>query len=135
MGNINVSRVVLAGVVAGIVMLVVSGVIGMVTGHLYTGPIWKQMAGVSWYVWILLHNVFFGLVFAVLYAALGTALSGSKSLKGFAFGIIIWLFSLPGLSMTFLSMMVGMKLLLIWGVQGIIASVLAGLFIAHLYRE
>ena len=135
MGRINAARVALAGVVAGVVMLVLGGVIGLLTGHLYAGPMWKPMAGMSWYVWMLLHNVFFGLVFAVLYAVFGNALEGSKSLKGFVYGFVIWLFSLPGLSMTFLTMMVGIKLLFIWGVQGLIGFVLAGIIIAHLYRE
>ena len=135
MANINTARVVLAGIVAGIVMLVVGTVIGMLTGHMYTGAIWKPMAGASWFVWLLVHNIFFGLVFTVLYAVFANVLKASMALKGFVFGFVIWLFSLQGLSMTFLSMTVSLNLIFLWAVQGLISYVLAGLVIAYLYKE
>ena len=134
MGRINAGRVVLAGVVAAIAMWIIGMIVGMLTGHMYTGNMWKAMTG-TWYVWVILHNLFFGLVFAVLYAVFNNAIKGTKSLKGFVYGTVIWLFSLPGLSLTFLTMTVGLKLLVVWAVQGIIAYVVAGLLIAHLYKE
>ena len=135
MAKINTARVVLAGIVAGIVMLVIGSVMGMLTGSMYTGAMWKEMAGASWFVWILIHNVFFGLVFAVLYAVFANVLKASMALKGFVFGFVVWMLALPGLSMTFLTMTVSLTLIFLWAVQGLISYVLAGLVIAYLYKE
>ncbi|MCS4541620.1 MAG: hypothetical protein HY929_04770 [Euryarchaeota archaeon] len=135
--EINWKKGIIAGIAAGVVFLVV----GMVSGFIFspeyaaTPQLWKPMTGAWWYQIIALNfleGILYGLIFSVLY----NGIPGKGWKRGLNFGLILWLVAtVPGMSMTYLTMAVPNTIVLSWTIGGLISLVIAGPVITVVYEK
>lgn len=131
----NWKKGVLAGVVAGIVLNIVSFVFGMLPGkkewYTATFPQMMNMQGLAaMFTSMFLIGVFMG----IIYDLINDALPGSKTKKGFVYGIIVWLLAgtmWPVMMMGFASTYQWLSELLI----GLVEYIIAGTVVAYIYGK
>ncbi|ODS35275.1 MAG: hypothetical protein A7316_01915 [Candidatus Altiarchaeales archaeon WOR_SM1_86-2] len=135
----NTKRIILSGVVAGIIIFLIGNISYFASMGLYetqTTDIWKPMKMPVWMGYLFTGNLMMGLLMAVVYSYLQKALSGNAIKKGAAFGVLVWLAgSLPQFIGLYLTVAMSDALLLSWIIQYLISNVAAGISIAYLYKE
>ena len=133
----NFKKGIIAGLIAGIVILIV----GMTSGYLFgtdyekTPELWKHMTG-NWYYTMIavdfIEGILYGLVFTVVY----TGIPGNGWKKGLNYGLILWIVAtIPGMLMTYITMTVPDMIVASWLFGGLISLVIAGPAIAIVHDK
>jgi hypothetical protein len=124
----NWKKVIISGLVAGVVILVV----GMLTGSLFsvdyskTPELWKEMTG-NWYYQMWAVDFVEGIIYAMVFTVLYNSIPGKGWKKGLNYGIILWLVgTVPGMMLTYLTMAVPDMIVASWTFGGLISLVIAG---------
>jgi len=139
----NVKKGVVAGLLAGIAMVLMDSIVWSVTqGYLAplyaaSAPVWKPMEPMS--VWLaqmwtltISEGVLFGLVYSVLY----NGIPGKNINRGLIYGVIIWLVGIvPGMGFTYISMAVPTPIIASWLFGGLIDLLVMGAVLAFVYEK
>jgi cation transporter-like permease len=122
-------KVIVAGLLAGIVILVVGMVFGSLTADMYKmspAGMWKPMGG-NWFTQMVIYDIVVGLILSYVFSIVSNAIPGSGLQKGLIFGLLMWLVgNVPGLGITYLTMNIRNKLILMWLLNGLVNYCLAG---------
>ncbi|MEW6618205.1 MAG: hypothetical protein AB1422_02445 [bacterium] len=130
-------------IVSGVVVAIISQVVGFVIYGLIFGKfcamsegIWRPMTDICWSVGMPLTDLLAGLMFALGYLLLYKGIPGKGINKGFTFGLIVWLMArVPG-ELYFYTMIPIHRMLVFAGwLQGLLSLCLGGLVIAALYGK
>jgi len=123
-------KVIIGGLLAGVVILLMGMVFGAMSAEMYKQSpqvFWKPMGG-DWFTKMAVFDLVTGLVLAVIFSIIKSALPGNGLMKGISFGIIIWIVGpLLGLTMTYLTMAIRVKLIAVWTLNGLVNYLLSGL--------
>ncbi len=122
-------KTIVAGLVAGIVILIVGMIFGSFTADMYKmspASLWKPMGG-SWFGQMIIYDIIFGLILSYVFSVISSVIPGKGIQKGLIFGLLLWLAgSVPGLGITYLTMNIRNKLILMWLANGLANYCLAG---------
>ena len=125
-------KVIVGGVLAGLVMVVVGFIVGGMTAEMYRmspAALWKPMGG-NWFLQMVVYDIVVGLILSFVYSILKSAVPGSGLQKGIIFGLLVWLVgTLPGMGITYLTMNVRNLMLTVWALNGLANYVLSGMVI------
>ena len=134
----NQGRIFQAGILAGIVLFVLSAVENWLSGGLYVSAapaIWKNIMASNWWVYSVFYHVIVGLLLTLVYSVFYRSLPDQGAWRGLQFGFWIWLVgTVPGLLMTLMSLAVPEELVIVWLVAGLFNYLLAGLLLGSLYQ-
>jgi uncharacterized membrane protein YagU involved in acid resistance len=123
-------KVIIGGLLAGVVILLMGMVFGAMSAEMYKlSPkvFWKPMGG-DWFTKMVIFDFVTGLILAGVFSIVKGALPGVGLMKGLSFGLIIWIVGpLLGLTMTYLTMAIRVKLIAVWTVNGLVNYLLSGL--------
>jgi len=123
-------KIVVGGLLAALVLVIVSFVFGSLSANMYVmspAGMWKSMMGQRFFLKMVIYDIVVGLILSYVYSILKSSVPGSGLQKGVIFGLLVWLVgSVPGLGMTFLTMNIRNKLLIIWLINGLVNYVCAG---------
>jgi hypothetical protein len=129
-GGWNMKKIIIGGVLAGVVILIMGMVFGALSSEIYkTSPrvFWKPMGG-DWFTKVIIFDLASGLVLACVFSIIKGMLPGKGLMKGISFGMIIWAVGpLLGLTMTYMTMAIRVKLIAVWALNGLVNNVMSGL--------
>ncbi|MDP2586689.1 MAG: hypothetical protein Q8P32_02865 [Candidatus Komeilibacteria bacterium] len=133
----NQGKIFQIGILTGVILFVLSGVQGWLSGGLYATSdpaLWKDMSG-NWWVYNLAFNLVVGLILTLVYSVFYKGLPDSGAVRGLQYGFWIWIIGIvPGLMMTLLTMAVPEELVVVWLISGLFNYLLAGLVIGSMYQ-
>jgi|GEM_PF-6882898 len=119
-------KVIVGGLLAGLALLVVGFVFGSLTADMYRlspSGVFKAMD----FKLLVAYDIVVGMLLAYVYSIIKNSVPGTGMQKGLYFGAIIFLVgTLPALGITYITMAIRKKLLLMWALQGLVAYLLAG---------
>jgi hypothetical protein len=128
-------KIIIGGLLAGIVMLLMGMVFGALSSEMYKlSPkvFWKPMGG-DWFTKMVIYDLVAGLLLALTFSIVKKALPGNGSMKGISYGLIIWFVGpLLGLTMTYLTMAIRVKLIAVWALNNLVNYVISGLIFEFL---
>ncbi len=131
-------KVGLTGLLAGVVMFVLGNLGYFATKDFYmqTDPaLWKAMPMPGWLVQLFLWNLLSGILFAMGFELVKTALPPKKFASGVVYGLLLFFVSTtPGMISTYLTIAMPDALVLTWWIQGLITNLIVGWVIAGLLR-
>lgn len=88
----------------------------------------------QWLIQTGIIDLIVGILFGLLYGLLVNALPGTILKKGIGYGFIIWIISeLPGLLIASMTGMLEILLIALWGIAGLISSLVMGIGIVFIY--
>ena len=123
-------KIIIGGVLAGLVILLTGMVFGALSSEMYKmSPrvFWKPMGG-DWFTKVIIFDLASGLVLACVFSIIKGMLPGTGLIKGISFGIIVWAVGpMLGLTMTYLTMAIRVKLIAVWALNGLVNYLLSGL--------
>ena len=123
-------KIIIGGILAGVVMLVVGFIFGSLSADMYiTAPrgIFKEMNLTAF----VIYDLIVGLIFAYVYSIIKSSVPKGGIQKGLIFGLILWAIgTVPGLGITYVTMNIRNKLLLVWLISGLVGYLAAGATIA-----
>jgi len=122
-------KIIIGGLIAGLVIFVVGMIFGNLTAELYElSPMsfFKPMDQ-AWFIKMIIYDFALGLLLAYVYSVIKVGVPGSGINKGLLFGLLIFLVgTLPGLTLTQMTMNIRNKLIFMWALNGLINYLLAG---------
>ena len=130
-------RVVLAGVLAGVVTLFIWIGFSFLTGPIYamSPELWKPV-GDLWFFGLILLNILIGLVYALVYTILGKSMKGSVLDKGLLYGCLLWFIGpLPSILFAHLTINIPPEVIVSWIFSYLINTLVAGIIIVFVYEE
>jgi len=123
-------KIIIGGVLAGLVIMVV----GFISGSMLEGLYRLSPAGIFKtpnLTNLIVYYFVVGLILAYVYSILKNAVPGNGMQKGMIFGFLVFLVgTIPGLGITWITMTVRNRLLFWWAVFGLVEMALAGAAIA-----
>jgi fucose 4-O-acetylase-like acetyltransferase len=123
-------KLLIGGVIAGIVMIITGMIFGALSAEMYKmSPkiLWKTMDG-NWFTQIVIYDLISALILAYVFSMVKGSIPGAGLQKGVFFGLIVFAVGpLLGLSMTYLTMAVRTKLIAVWALNSLVDYILAGL--------
>lgn len=128
--------VVIAGIVSGIALFIISSLGNMAVYPFYleSPSLWKPVNEL-WYVGIVLFYILAGLIFSLIYTVFMRTLKGRALGKGLLYGSLVWFIGpLQGVLFTHLTMAVDVAIIVSWLFNGLIGSLVAGVIIAHFFE-
>ena len=132
-------KVGLTGLLAGVVLFVVGNLGYFATKGFYvqSNPaLWKPMPMPGWLFQLFLWNLVIGILFAMMYELVKTALPQGKLAGGLVYGLLLWLVgTTPGMISTHLTINLPTSLVLSSWLEGLVSSVLAGWTIAGVLKS
>lgn len=131
----NWKRCLLAGILAGIVMNVISFLFGLLPGKsdFYT-QMFPGLMSLGGLIAMVASNFLIGIFMGLIYGVVEKSLSGSKVKKGLVFGLIVFLLAgtmWPVMMMGFVSAYFWITEL----VAGLVTYLLGGLVVAGIYKK
>lgn len=133
----NQGRIFQAGILVGIILLVLNSVEGWLSGGLYATSdptLWQKMTG-NWWLHMLFFNLVVGLILALVYSVIYRGIPDKGIGKGLQFGFWIWLVgTVPGLLLTMLTLTVPTELIVVWLISGLINLLIAGMVLGALVK-
>jgi len=128
--NINFKKLIIGGLLVGVIIWVVGMVFGNLAADLYKmSPkvFWKPM-GSKWMTQMVIYDFVAAFLLAFAYSVFEPSIPGSGYQKGLTFGLIIFLVGpFLGLTMTYITMAIRAKLILMWVLNNLVNYLLAGL--------
>lgn len=122
-------KIVVGGLLAGLAIVIVGFVFGSLSANMYAmspAGMWKSM-GQNWFVRMVIYDFVVGFILSYVYSVLKSAVPGAGLQKGVIFGLLVFLVgTIPGLGMTYLTMNIRNKLLIVWLINGLANYVCAG---------
>ena len=122
-------KIIVGGLLAGLAILVVGMIFGSLTADMYKmapANMFKPMEQ-NWFLQILVYDLALGFILAYVYSVIKSAIPGSGIQKGLIFGLIIFLVgTVPWMGITYLTMNIRNKLILMWTLNGLANYLLAG---------
>jgi hypothetical protein len=132
-------KVGLTGLLAGVVLFVLGNLGYFATKGFYiqTAPgLWKAMPMPGWLIQLFLWNLVTGILFAMMFQLVKTALPRGRVASGFVYGLLLWLVgTTPGMISTYLTIAMPTALVLTWWIQGLVSNVIIGWVIAGILRN
>jgi hypothetical protein len=123
-------KIIISGLLAGVVILLLGILFGALSSEMYKlSPrvFWRPMGG-DWFMKMAVFDLLTGFVLVFIFSVIKGALPGAGLMKGISFGIIIWVAGpLVGLTMTYLTMAIRMKLIAVWAINDLLNYVISGL--------
>jgi hypothetical protein len=123
-------KIIVGGILAGLIIIVMGMVFGAISADMYkmsSKALWKPMGG-DWFTQMVLFDIFTGLILAYVFSIVKSGVPASGLTKGVIFGLLAFLIGpFLGLFMTYLTMAVRTKLIIMWGLNGLFNYVLAGI--------
>lgn len=133
----NQGKIFQAGILVGIVLLILNSIESFMAGNLYSNSepaLWQEMSG-NWWLNMLIFNLIVGLILALVYSVLHKGVPDKGAGKGLQYGFWVWLVgNVPGLFFTMLTMAVPTELVVVWLISNLINLLIAGLIIGALVR-
>ncbi|MBU1131386.1 hypothetical protein KJ840_04595 [Patescibacteria group bacterium] len=133
----NQGRIFQAGILIGIILLVLNSIEGWLFSGLYANSdpaLWQKMSG-NWWLQILIFNLVVGLILALVYSVMYKGIPDKGLGKGIQYGFWIWLVgTVPGLLITMLTMTVPAELVVVWIITGLINLLIAGMILSSLIK-
>lgn len=131
-------KVGLTGLLAGVVLFVLGNLGYFATKGFYiqTAPgLWKTMPMPGWLIQLFLWNLVTGILFAMMFHLVKTALPRGMVASGFVYGLLLWLVgTTPGTISIYLTIAMPTALVLTWWIQGLVSDVIIGWVIAGILR-
>lgn len=122
-------KIIVGGLLAGLAIMVVSFIIGSMTADMYkmsNAAMWKPM-GQDWFWSMLAYDFVVGLILAYVWSIVKGAIPGTGIQKGLFFGLLVFLLgTIPGMGMTYLTMNIRNKMIIVWTMNGLFNYLLAG---------
>jgi uncharacterized membrane protein YagU involved in acid resistance len=134
--KINYNKVLIAGIVAGIVLVIVGFALGYLTASMYasTPQLWKPMSG-DWTYTMIIFDIVIGVILAFVYSIVKDGVPKKGITKGLYYGMLVWLVgTIPGMIMTYSTMAVPTALVLAWTIGGLVQYTLMGATISWLHK-
>jgi len=123
-------KIIIGGLLAGVVIVIMGMVFGALSADMYKlSPkvLWKPMGG-DWFTKMVIFDFVTGLILAYVFSIIKSSLPGKGLMKGISFGLMIFTVgTFLGLTMTYLTMAIRTKMIVVWALNGLINYVLAGL--------
>jgi hypothetical protein len=130
-------KIIIGGLVAGVVIMIIGMVFGALSADMYKmSPkiLWKPMGG-DWFTKMVIFDFVTGLILAYVFSIIKGSLPGEGLMKGISFGLIIFAVgTFLGLTMTYLTMAIRTKMIMVWALNGLINYIFAG-FIFEIIDE
>ncbi len=145
MKNINIKKVLIAGIIVNLASFIVGGgsyhLFGWVF-HLEPQNIWKWKPGETinmplyWWIFLILGNTVLAIVVALVYAILYKGIPGRGIKKGLVFGFLTWLIGvlIPMFSM-YILLKIATGTIIYFTLQGLFEYLLYGVIISAIYTE
>lgn len=134
----NQGRIFQAGILVGIVFLVLNSIEGWLSGGLYVSSdpaLWQEMTG-NWWLNMLVFNLVVGLILALVYTIVQNGIPDKGIGKGIQYGFWVWLAgTVPGLFFTMLTMAVPTELVVVWLISNLINLLVGGIIISTLLKS
>jgi len=134
----NQGRIFQAGILTGVVLLVLNSIEGWLSGSLYVSSdpaLWQEMTG-NWWLNMLVFNLVVGLILALVYAVIQNGIPDKGIGKGIQYGFWVWLVgTVPGLFFTMLTMAVPTELVVVWLISNLINLLVGGIIISSLIKS
>jgi hypothetical protein len=132
-------RLILAGVVAGLILFVVATIAYKFHGDISDPSLrylFRENINMKWFYKLLLLNIGMGVVMAIFYAFMQSGIPGDGIIKGIFWGFAIWflLITQPLITLIVTSQ-VSQHLLISWLAQGFASYVAAGISISLIYKS
>jgi len=131
-------KLLLAGVIAGIILFVAAGISYRYTGEIVDPSLralFRETVSMKWFHKLLLLNAGMGLMMTVFYALLQNGIPGQGMAKGIMWGFIIWFIIVTQpLIFQLVNGQFSSERLLTWLMQGLASYVAAGLSISLIYK-
>ena len=131
-------KVGLTGLLTGVVLFVLGNLGFFATKGFYIqdGPgLWKTMPMPGWLIQLFLWNLVTGILFAMMYELVKTALPPGRVASGFVYGLLLWLVgTTPGMISIHLTIAMPTALVLTWWIQGLVSNVIIGWVYAGILR-
>ena len=132
-------KIILAGVVAGFILVVVAAVSYKYTGRISDPSIsalFRESISMTWFYKLILLNIGMGLIMAIFYALMAKGMPGGSLLRGMFWGFVVWfiLISQP----LIVSLVLGKftsDMIISWLAQGLVSYMAAGLCISLIYKD
>lgn len=141
----KVARMIGAGVLFGIIALIVHWIFAYVGMDYYLDPayfpVWSKLmmptAGpppASFLYYSLTFNIISGILFAFVYTVLGSCVPGKKFIiRGLVYGFLVFLVgAIPGYLATYLLINLPPELIALWAVESLIIYSIGGMVVAKL---
>ena len=136
-------RVLLSGIVAGIVLLILQLVLGGMLQHLFP-LLWQEYSNPAlfrgmqdwqmqlWYIYPFLFAILLSWIWQTVKPFTRGKTPGHRGVR---FGLIYWLIAmLPGLLLSYITFPLSLELVAFWGLQGLAQALLAGMIFAKMNR-
>lgn len=128
--EIDYKKLITGGFIVGIIIWLLGLVFGALSSDLYImSPkvFWKPMDS-GWMTQMITLDFITAFILAFAFEVFKSAIPGEEYQKGLAFGLIVFLVGpFLGLSMTYITMALREKLIIMWGLNSLINYCLAGL--------
>lgn len=122
-------KIIIGGILAGLALFVVTFIFESLTADMYMmAPrgMFKEMNLTAF----VIYDLIIGLIFAYVYSIIKASVPKGGIQKGLIFGLIIWLIgSVPGIGISYVTMNIRNKLLLIWLFSALVQYAAAGIAI------
>jgi hypothetical protein len=133
----NWKKGIIAGLVAGVVILIIGNLSGFLFAVDYTKTpeLWKPMTG-NWLYNMIAIDFVEGIIYGIVFTLIYSGIPGNGWKKGLNYGLIVWLVAtVPGMLMTYFTMAVPDMIVVSWTVGGLISLVIAGPVIAIIHDK
>jgi len=141
----KVARIIGAGILFGIIALIVHWIFAFVGMAYYLDPayfpVWSKImmptAGpppVSFFYYSLTFNIISGILFALVYTVIGSCVPGKRFMsRGLMYGFLVFLVgAIPGYLALYLLINLPTGLIALWAVEGLITYLIGGMVVAKL---
>lgn len=132
-------KILLSGIVAGIILFVVASIVYNYTGHISDPSLskfFREKISMKWFYKLLIISAGSGIIMAFFYSIIYSGLPGGNIFKGIFWGFIVWLIIVHQQLITLIVMgQFTIDLLVSWIIQGLISYVAAGVSIAMIYKN
>ena len=141
----KVARIIGAGILFGIIALIIHWIFAFVGMAYYLDPayfpVWSKImmptAGpppVSFFYYSLSFNIISGILFALVYTVIGSCVPGKRFMsRGLMYGFLVFLVgAIPGYLALYLLINLPPVLIALWAVEGLITYLVGGMVVAKL---
>lgn len=141
----KVARMIVAGILVGMIAQIVHSVFAYVGMDYYLDPVyfpvWSKImmptAGpppISFLYYSIIFNIISGILFAFVYTVLGSCVPGKKFIiRGLMYGFLVFLVgAIPGYLAMYLLINLPTELIALWAVESLIIYSIGGMVVAKL---
>ncbi|MBI4722346.1 MAG: hypothetical protein HY769_05000 [Candidatus Stahlbacteria bacterium] len=142
--NINIKRVLIAGIVANLMSFIVGGGGYLLFGWVFQlepQNIWKWTPGttismsLNWWIFLILGNTVLAIALALVYAILFNGIPGQGVKKGMTFGFLVWIVGvLPAMFSMYVLVKIATGALFYFATQGLLEYLIYGAVISLIYK-